>query len=210
MSEAQVSAGHYDFLAYLEFPRWSSYWHQCREVLDAPIGPILEIGPGPGVFHKIVSHLGRDILSVDFDRGVKPDVVASATALPFPENSFAAVCCFQMLEHLPYEESQCAFTEMCRVADRRVILSLPDARKAVRISTRVPLLGESTFLIPLSIIPPRRHVFNGQHYWEINKRGWGLKKVVADLEQAGGFRLIRTYRAPMNHYHRFFVFEREL
>jgi predicted SAM-dependent methyltransferase len=210
MTQPQVDDGHYDFQAYLEFPRWSSYWHQCREVLDTPAGPVLEIGPGPGVFQAVVRQLGRDILSLDFDKRVRPDVVASATSLPFADNSFAAVCCFQMLEHLPYEQSQRAFTDMCRVAARRVILSLPDARKAVRISTRVPLLGDSTFLIPLSIIPRRRHVFNGEHYWEINKRGWALEKVVADFERAGRVRLLRTYRAPMNHYHRFFVFEKEL
>jgi hypothetical protein len=45
-----------------------------------------------------------------------------------------------------------------------------------------------------------------EHFWEINKRGYRLSRVVADFSKY--LPLIRTFRVPENPYHRFFVFSR--
>lgn len=49
----------------------------------------------------------------------------SVTALPFPDNSFDVVGCFEVLEHLPGELPREAIAEFVRVARRGVVLSVP-------------------------------------------------------------------------------------
>jgi len=41
-----------------------------------------------------------DVFSVDIDPASKPDMVADAQALPFPDNSFGVVICREVLEHV--------------------------------------------------------------------------------------------------------------
>lgn len=53
---------------------------------------------------------------------------------------------------------------------------------------------------------PSKHVFDGEHHWEIGKKGYLLKKIIDDLSQKS--KLLKTYRVPENPYHRFFVFEK--
>jgi len=48
------------------------------------------------------------------------------------------------------------------------------------------------------------HNFDGEHYWEIGKFGYPLKKIVEDIQRAG-FEVKKTYRVLEFPYHRFFV-----
>ncbi|MQM38523.1 hypothetical protein KBTX_02534 [wastewater metagenome] len=70
---------------------------------------------------------------------------------------------------------------------------------------RLPGFGFKMAMLNIPEIRLRRHVFDGQHYWEVNKRGYSQKKFVADVE-ALGLKLYRSYRVPEVPYHRFFVF----
>jgi SAM-dependent methyltransferase len=49
----------------------------------------------------------------------------SVTALPFPDDSFDVVGCFEVLEHLPGDLPRQALSELARVARRGVVLSVP-------------------------------------------------------------------------------------
>lgn len=129
--------------------------------------------------------------------------------MPFEDSSFDVVCAFQMLEHLPYAESLLAFAEMVRVARSAVIISLPDAAKCWPISIHVPAVGVVNFSIPRPRLRALKHVFDGEHYWEINKAGYSLKQVKNELGQSAPVILNKTYRVPENPYHRFFVFSKK-
>jgi SAM-dependent methyltransferase len=50
---------------------------------------------------------------------------ASLLALPFPDESFDVVGCFEVLEHLPGAMPERALGELARVARRAVVLSVP-------------------------------------------------------------------------------------
>ena len=52
-------------------------------------------------------------------------VPGSVTTLPFPDDSFDVVGCFEVLEHLPGELPRQALSELARVARRGVVLSVP-------------------------------------------------------------------------------------
>ena len=110
-----------------------------------------------------------------------------------------------MLEHLPYETALQAFAEMVRVSRRHVVISLPDARPVWQYRYHVPKFGTRSLLFPRPILKQPEHVFDGEHYWEINKKGYDLARVVNDLGRLCS--LNKTYRVFENPYHRFFVFE---
>ena len=98
-----------------------------------------------------------------------------------------------------------AFSEMVRVSSRNVIISLPDAKILWKYHFHLPKIGRRDFLIPRPAIGPKKHLFDGEHYWEVNKRGYSVARVIEDLEKHAS--LVKTYRAPDNLNHRFFIFE---
>lgn len=124
----QVNKSHYNFSEYTDKRRWASIWHQVDEICKLSPNTVLEIGPGPGTLKHIMHSLGINVQTVDLDPDLSPDYVASVTQLPIQNCSFDLVCAFQVLEHLPFESSIIAFSEMVRVAKKYVLISLPDAQ----------------------------------------------------------------------------------
>lgn len=204
----QVDAFHYRYELYMDKARWASGWHQLDEVIR--IGPknVLEIGPGPGVFKQACRAFGVNVETLDIDSALNPDFVGSAMALPFADASYDVVCAFQVLEHLPYEIALQAFSEMTRVSRRNVVLSLPDAKRVWQYRFHIPTLGSYTLLVPRPAFKLEKHEFNGEHYWEVNKQGYDLARIIQDFSKFSV--LVRTYRVFENPYHRLFVFERPI
>jgi SAM-dependent methyltransferase len=184
--------------------RFASYWHQIDEVLATAPRSVLEVGKGAGVFISTLKQQNVRAYSLDFDSRLNPDVVASVLDLPFHDGAFDVVASFQTLEHIPYESLPKALSEIRRVSRRFVVLSLPDKSRAYRISLQLPIFGELKLLYPMPRFKPYPQVFDGQHYWEIGKDGFPLKRVMADLI-AAGLTPIKTFRVFENPYHRFFV-----
>jgi len=202
----QVDKEIYEFARYMSKARWASMWHQLDEVQKLNPESVLEIGPGPGLFKVVATAFGLSVQTLDLDPELNPDHVGSATALPFSNSTFDVVCAFQMLEHLPYEYAIRAFGEMARVTRSRIILSLPDARRALQFKIYIPKLGTKDLLVPRPAFRAKVHAFDGEHYWEVNKLGFSLEKVVRDFSNRA--RLLRTFRVYENPSHRFFVFEK--
>jgi hypothetical protein len=201
----QVNRSHYEFTNYLTKERWASIWHQLDLVLGLNPDRVLEIGPGPGVFKATAKSLGINVETLDIDPDLNPDHVASVFDMPFQNGAFDAVCAFQVLEHLPYEKSIKAFLEMARVAQKNIVLSLPDAKKRWPMSLYVPKYGIVRFSISRPRIRTEAHDFKGEHYWEINKQGYPLGKIKKDFA-VDGWVLEETFQVHENSYHRFFVF----
>jgi ubiquinone/menaquinone biosynthesis C-methylase UbiE len=174
------------------------------EVIRLKPANVLEIGPGPGAFKQMPTLFGLRVETLDLDPDLKPDHVGSATALPFADASYDVVCAFQMLEHLPYQAALQAFSEMVRVSRRHVVISLPDARPVWPYWIHIPKFGNLALLFPRPIMKQPEHVFDGEHHWEINKKGYGLGRVIKDFGRL--CQLTKTYRVFENPYHRFFVF----
>lgn len=202
----QVEKEHYKFTRYLSKRRWASMWHQVDEVLAFAPETVLEIGPGPGVFKALISQFGTKVETLDIDPELQPDYVESADNMPFEDGAFDVVCAFQMLEHVPYEVSLAIFCEMARVAKKGIVISLPDAKPAWPYAIYIPKIGTLHFHLNRPRVRPKEHVFDGEHYWEINKAGFPLSRIQSDLEKAAGTSLVRTYRVNENPYHRFFIF----
>lgn len=202
--EKQVTRAHYEFSRYMSKARWASVWHQLDEILKLQPSNVLEVGPGPGLFKTVAGVFGIPVETLDLDPELKPDHVGSVTEIPLAGGSYDLVCAFQVLEHLPYEQSCEAFSEMVRVARRHVVISLPDAQPVWPYRLHFPKLGTRDFLVPRPRLRAPSHKFDGEHHWELNKLGWPMAKILVDYK---GVRLVKTYRVHENPYHRFFVFE---
>lgn len=200
----QVSKDHYSFLSYMNKERWNSVWHQIHITTQLNPRNILEIGTGNGLFKLFISHCIDNTQTLDIDPELNPDILGTVKAIPFKDNSFDAVCAFQVLEHLPYNDALISFSEMMRVSRKHVILSLPDSRPVYQI--HIPKLRINCLLLPRPFRKLKEHKFNGEHYWEINKKGYSLNKIIADLTKSGI--LIKTYQLYENPYHRFFLFRK--
>jgi len=202
-TDPQVAPEHYD-RSYDHRRRFVSYWNQVDQVLRSEPQVLLEVGIGNGFVSRYLRHLGLELRTVDLDERLGPDVVASVTDLPFDDDSFDVACCFETLEHLPWEQFPVALRELKRIARRRVLISLPDVTPCLRLRLG---LRPTKYAIDLSRDWVRgktpEHVFDGQHYWEIGARGTGLPVVQQVIEQTG-LRITEVHRDAEDPYHRFF------
>lgn len=204
--QRQVDRSHYEFRKYVHKPRWASMWHQLDEVIRLEPNRVLEIGPGPGLFKVTALALGVAVETLDIDPNLEPDHIASVFTMPFEDSAYDVVCAFQVLEHLPFEKSKMAFSEMARVAKKAIVISLPDAATRWPVSIHIPMIGLIDFLIPKPRLVAPQHVFDGEHYWEINKKGYSLEKIINEFSSSAPLKLEKTYRVTENPYHIFFVF----
>ena len=200
----QVSKSHYSFGRYGFEGRFVSYYWQLYEVLNLNPQSVLEVGVGDKVFGNFIKdNTGVAYTSVDIAVDLKPDVVGSVLALPFGDKSFDVVCAFEVLEHLPFEDVDKALHELARVAKKFVVISVPHFGPMLSLSFKIPLLP--TVQLALKLPYPRAHVFNGQHYWELGKKGYPPRRLRALLTSQG--RIVRDYVPFNSAYHHFFVLE---
>lgn len=197
---------------YLTRERWLSYVYQIHALEDVAPTSILEVGRGAGAVAEMtrLNFPRCRLVTIDIEPALKPDVVGSVTALPFADKSFDAAFCCQVLEHLPFEQFGVALGELARVARRRLVLSLPDVSpffymRIHGLRRMTPVLWRG---ITLPSLAPRPHDFasHGQHYWEIGKKGYPTRRVVAEIEKAG-FRVERRFRMVERNYWHFFILE---
>lgn len=135
----QVDASLYFQKGYDTKGQFCSYWHQINEVFLSEPDSVLEIGKGTGFVFEYLRKYGISVISVDFDPMLEPDVAGSALNLPFNNNAFETILCCEVLEHLPYVNFKDSLEEIWRVAEKFVILSLPqNVKKIYRILLEAP------------------------------------------------------------------------
>ena len=202
----QVDRSHYDFGKYAFEGRFVSYYHQLREVFALAPSSVLEVGVGDRVFGSFIQN-NTDVAytSVDVAVDLKPDVVGSVLKLPFADKSFDVVCAFEVLEHLPFEQFEQALAELFRVARTHVVISLPHFGPMFSFSLKIPFLPQVR--IAWKIPFPKRHVFNGQHHWELGKHGYPASLIRSKISACGT--LLRDFVPFGSPYHHFFVLRKK-
>lgn len=231
----QVERAHY-FGGYDSANRFASYWHQIDETTKLG-GRVLEVGIGNGTVTAVLRARGLDVTTVDVDKELGPDVVADIRELPFPNRAFDTVLSSEVLEHLPWAHLPTALGELARVADRAVVVSVPNTDVAFSLEARVPNCVQLLRLVVRGRLPVRHAfwaalqpaswkraggrvhllagverlnqevLYCGNHFWELGSDGVRPEEFVAAAEQAG-LRLERDYRVARFPMHHFFVFAR--
>jgi ubiquinone/menaquinone biosynthesis C-methylase UbiE len=204
--EKQVGKSVYSFERYTKVDRWSSYFYQLREILSKSPSSVLEVGVGDGVIRDyLLNHTKIDYKSLNIAEDLKPDMVGSVTNISLLDNSFDLVCAFEILEHLPFSSFDKSVSELFRVSKSFVIISLPHFGPPVFFDFKFPLLPRIRFAF--KILFPLKHVFNGQHYWEIGKRGYPTKRIKSVLKKYGN--LVSEFVPSENQYHHFFILKKK-
>lgn len=184
MHEPQVDKSHYTTLSYLGKDRWVSYWYQIDLVRRSKPARVLEIGPGNKTVTDTLRKLGISVVTLDIAPDLEPDVVASATALPFPDRAFDSVLAAEVLEHIPYSDVPKALSEISRVTKTYAVVGLPHAGYVFSFGFKVPAIRRLDFIVKIPFFW-REHRFNGEHHWELGKRGFSARKVRKRMEDAG-------------------------
>jgi 2-polyprenyl-3-methyl-5-hydroxy-6-metoxy-1,4-benzoquinol methylase len=165
--EVQVAPSHYDFERYDDAERWMSYWHQLRVVLAVRPRTVLEIGPGSGVFRNYLRSVKVDVKTFDLDATRDVDFVGDITKLDEvlpPGLTFDAVCAFQVLEHLPFDQLETCLANIARRSNGHVFISLPYRGLRVRLGF---WWGDHYLTLGHKFMLPWRHKPCPEHYWEL-------------------------------------------
>lgn len=204
-SVPQVAPEHYRNPRYLDRDRWVSYGNQVRAVLERAPQSVLEIGIGNGIVRDALRNLGFRVTTLDIDPKLSPDLVGDVSDLSNFEESFDFVLCAEVLEHLPYDRLMPSLTGIRKIAKRWAFITLPHAGMVFHFEEKLPLLPRIVlfFKVPLFW---RRHLFNGEHYWELGKRGYSRKSVRA-LAEAAGFRIVQDGIDPYDPAHYWMLLE---
>jgi len=200
----------YYFQSYDTKERWMSYWYQINLALKTNSKKVLEVGFGNGTVSDCLKRAGLEVTTVDIDAGLNPDHICSVTELTniFKPNSFDAVLCYEVLEHIPFEYFEKALDELDHVSNKFVILSLPYWGPQLSISLNASLIGTKSLCIKLPL--PTKHRFHSYapgHYWEIGLRGYPLRKITKILKKR--FTISERFVCPQNPYHLFFVLRKK-
>jgi ubiquinone/menaquinone biosynthesis C-methylase UbiE len=167
---------------------------------------VLEVGVGDKVFGNFIKNNTSVVYtSLDVAEDLKPDVLGSILQLPFEDNSFDVTCAFEVLEHLPFEQFDKAVSELVRVARTHVVVSVPHFGPMLSLSLKIPFLPQ--LQLALKIPYPRKHVFNGQHYWELGKKGYPVRLVRQKLSAYG--QVVKDFVPFNSAYHHFFILKME-
>jgi ubiquinone/menaquinone biosynthesis C-methylase UbiE len=200
----QVEKSHYNFESYIKKDRFVSYYYQLKYVEQLNPESFLEIGGGVGILKKLMP-ANIKYFNADISKELNPDVIATVESLPFKNDEFNLVGCFQVLEHLPFEKFPLLLEELRRVSSKYVFISLPYANHRILFEMTLPKSQKIT----LNLVIPmfyKRHKFDGQHYWEIGKRGHSQKSIKAIIENK--FKINTSFTPKENSYHTFFLLEK--
>lgn len=200
--EKQIDKSHYYFQKYCYPDRWASYYHQINESLKLEPKNILEIGAGDKFFgNYIKSNTGIEYKNLDIANDLNPDTLGSVDDMPVADNSFDLVCAFEVLEHLPFEKFEKCLNELKRVSKKYIVISLPHFGPPVKFLIKLPFLPKISFAFKIPFA--RKHTFNGQHYWEIGKRGYSSRAIRGILKKY--FVVEKEFVPFENQYHRFYI-----
>ena len=198
----QVDKEHYDFEKYCGPDRWGSYYYQIKEIIKKKPATVLEAGGGDGVLRSyLLSNTDINHTSLDIAEDLHPDVLGSVDNIPLEDHSFDITCAFEVLEHLPFEQFEGALQELRRVSKGTVLLSLPHFGPMLSLAFKIPFLKHKRFAFKIPYHP--QHKFDGEHYWEIGKKGYPIARIRTILSKY--FTIERDY-VPFEHeYHHFFI-----
>jgi len=192
--------------------RWQSYWQQIsliKKLTKNIYNPrIIEIGIGNKTVSNYLKKFGFNITTGDFDRKLKPDIVLELTSLNKNKNigKYDIILCCQVLEHIPFDMVFKALNNFYNITTRYAIISLPYHSLGFGVSFQIPFVGKKDFVLRLPF--PKRHNFNGRHYWEIGKMNYPISKIRKTIKTAK-FRIIEELNVPLYPYHHFFVLEKK-
>lgn len=206
--QPQVDKSHYEGSAYRSSERWMSYWHQLVLVRACKPSSVLEVGVGEGIVAERLKQDGAAVTTIDIAADLHPDVVGSVTALPFEDESVDLVLAAEILEHIEFADVPKALAEIRRVTKQHAVISVPHPGWVFSIIYKLPLFPLISLLFQIPFFW-KEHQFNGEHYWELGKKGYPVNRFI-ELARTAGLELVRYEKHADDPGHRFFLFKKKV
>lgn len=122
----QVDKKHYNFLNYVDKPRWNSYYKQIEEVLKEENENVLIIGAGDKIVPNILKTKMDEVKIFDIAEDLNPDYIGDILKVDnILEKNFDCVLCCQVLEHLPFDKFEKCIEKLEKITEKKCIISLP-------------------------------------------------------------------------------------
>lgn len=197
----------YNNLKYLSQRRFHSIYEQMATINSlVGVDSVLEIGSGSGILGYLLKELGYSYKSLDNNNGLKSDIVADIRNIPCDSNSFNAVACFQVLEHLPYSDFELALDELIRVSSRYILISLPIKGIYWTYSIYLPGIGHKRLIFKRPFQRIKSHTFDGEHYWELESTEVSLSNFLDKVRSK--CTILKHWQCFNNPYHYFIIIEK--
>lgn len=159
---------------------------------------VLIVGPGQKLDTNVLQWRGYGITTLDIDDTFEPDYQGSVHDLSmFADLQFDVVIASHVLEHLAVAYLDRSLKEISRVA-RYAIVYLPVAGRTFQVRFLPGVLSIDWSLLidvfnffekPDGVTPK---YCQGQHYWEIGRRGFRIKDLVRRMSRS--FEILKVYR----------------
>ncbi|MBU1674093.1 class I SAM-dependent methyltransferase [Patescibacteria group bacterium] len=190
--------------------RFMSYFWQIYITRKLQPEKILEIGIGNKTVNTYLKNQNFNVTSLDIDKDLNPDFIGDIRDMPFDKEQFDAIIACEILEHLPFNDFEKSLQELHRVSKKNVIISIPystiDMAVFIKphLNRKMHKVFNHTFRIPLFF---KEHKFDGEHHWEMGRKGYSKKKIKNSLNQY--FNITKETSPWIMPYHYFFVLEKK-
>ncbi|MBD2500878.1 class I SAM-dependent methyltransferase [Anabaena azotica] len=195
---------------YLSRDRFISYHHQLRLIfnLGTQVKEILEVGIFNSIMTDLLKSKGYKVTTADIDRNLQPDIVLDLTSnFSLKQDKYDAIVLFQVLEHLPYEQSEQALKKLAQATKKYLIISLPYNSQYFAIQLKFSLAKRSRHLsLSLPTFWSTRPKTD-EHFWEVGLKGYPKKRIHNSVAKAG-LTIKQEFTDPMHPYHYFLVLEK--
>jgi hypothetical protein len=190
---------------YLSLRQLCSLATQVHLITALHPGTVLEVGIGNGFTSTFLRRLGIDVLTVDINPALCPDVTSSIAELPsnIAKRAFDVVVCCEVLEHIPFDQFEESL-EIFRSYSRRLFLTLPSYSSWVGFSGFVRLPFVDTLINIGAKVRRPKDLSAEAHFWEL---GSSARTSRAEI----GLLLAKRYGTVdhgvfrLNRYHEYFV-----
>ncbi len=200
---------------------WITYWYQLNSIINLNPEKILEIWVGSNMLSSTLKLNWYDITTFDHDPTLKPDFVWDIIDLPFEKDKFDTIACFEVIEHIPFEDSITALKELYRVSSKNVIISIPYSCFYLNFSLGnfycslfkgiysffwwIPHEPRTiSFKMPFFFLTKTSCEY---HYWELWQK-WYSKKTFNKIIEWIGFKIKKTFHNPFYPYHYYIILEK--
>ena len=182
---------------------WIFYWYQ-QKIMEGFINKnksetIIEIGVGSEFTANYCRSKGFSVTTLDIDESKKPDILTNVVEHDFKEQ-YDHLMAFEILEHIPFEESQKIIKKIPTFVKKYAFISLPrNERTLLDLEIKLPLLKK----IKLEWKILARNIFTDAHHWELDYKEYKMETVEQSFIDAG----LKIRRKLKNRYIYFYALE---
>ncbi|AFZ56432.1 methyltransferase domain-containing protein [Anabaena cylindrica FACHB-243] len=195
---------------YFSKNRFISYYNQLRLLfsLGKQVKNVLEIGIFNSLFTDILKRNDYNVTTADVDPRLNPDIILDLTQdFTLPQDTFDVIILFQVLEHLPYEQSELALQKLAVATKKFLLISIPYNTEYLALQVKPSFLNRPRHLF---INVPKfwtKIPLCNQHYWEIGLKGYPKQRFLNSVAKAG-LTVKREFIDPSNPYHYFLILQK--